>query len=295
MLSRTTIALIPVTALCLAGATNASAQIRGSELGTAAQTVDGTTITVQYSRPVARGRELFGAAVPWDEPWTGANWATTLEVSKPIRLNGTEVPAGKYSVWTVPRQQQPWAVFLEPNAKLFHFQKPDSTAEQIRIAAQPETGPHTEMLTWSFPAVTGDGAVLRMQWGTTAVPLQVVVQPTKPVQLADNVRARYVGAYEMTIMEGMGWPTTGRLEVFEKDGMLRARLPFPIHPGDELEFDFAPAGDHRFSPGLYREGKLFNIEMGASFEFDVEGERATAVRLRGIEGTVFAEGHRAPQ
>ncbi len=70
-------------------------------------------------------------------------------------------------------------------------------------------------------------------------------------------------------------------------------MPFPIHPGDALEFDLVPAGEDRFNAGLYRDGKLFNVEMGAALEFDFSGERASAVRLRGIEGTVFMEGKRS--
>ncbi|MGH7502585.1 MAG: DUF2911 domain-containing protein [Longimicrobiales bacterium] len=282
-----------VAGLCAFGPTHLGAQIRGSEHTALVQTVDGTTIKLEYSRPVARGRDLFGKLVPWNIVWTpGANWATTLEVDRPVRLNGTDVPAGKYSVWMIPRQSD-WTLFLDRNAKLFHFQKPDSTAQQIHIAVQPEQGAHTEMLTWSFPAVSGDAARLQMQWGSTTVPLQVVVQPTRPVQLTPEDRALYVGSYDMRMMEGLGWPATGRLDVFEKDGMLRGRLPFPIHPGDELEFDLVPAGNDRFNPGLYREARLFNVEIGASFEFDVAGGHASAVRLRGIEGTVFGEGPRA--
>ncbi|HSL68941.1 MAG TPA: DUF2911 domain-containing protein [Longimicrobiales bacterium] len=268
-------------------------QIRGSEASLIGQTIDGTTIKLEYSRPRAAGRELFGGIVPWGVPWTGANWATTLEIDKPIRINGTDVPAGKYSVWWVPRADQKWTVFLDPNAKLFHFQKPDSTVQQIRIAAQPEKAAHVELLTWSFPALTGDAATLRMQWGTTAVPLQIVVQPSKPVELAAEDRALYLGSYDLKIPEGLGWPTTGRLDVFAVGALLRGRMPFPIHPGDELEFDLVPAGPHRFSPALYRGGKLFNIEMGGTFEFDVEGKQARIVRLRGIEGSVFAEGQRS--
>ena len=269
-----------------------SAQIRGSELGVVAQVIDGTRITLEYSRPSVRGRELFGKTVAWGQPWTGANWATTLEVDKPVRINGTEVPAGKYSVWLVPRPDV-WSIRLDPNHKLFHFQKPDSTAEQIHLTAKAEQQAHVEMLTWTFPHVTGDAATLRFHWGTTAVPLQVLVQPTKPVELAKEVRDIYIGTYDIKPMPGLGWPESGLLEIFEKNGMLRGRMPFPIHTGDEKEFDLIPAGQDRLSAGLYRDGKLFNIEMGGVFEFDVADERATAVRMRGIEGTVFIEGKRA--
>jgi hypothetical protein len=270
----------------------ARGQIRASEHAVVAQTIDGTTITVEYSRPAARGRELFGATVPWGQPWTGANWATTIAADRDFRLGGRDVPAGKYSLWLIPRQTR-WTLFLDPNARLFHVQRPDSTPAQIRVEVEPEQGPHVELLTWSFPAVSGDGATLRMQWGTTSVRLPIVVQPTRPVALTAEKRARYVGSYDMTIHERAGWPANGRLDVFEADGLLRARLPFPIHPGDELEFDLIPAGDDRFNAGLYRGGKLFNVEMGAALEFDVGGGRATAVRLRAIEGTVFMEGTRS--
>lgn len=291
MMHRVVTAALMAGSLCTIGAVGAAAQIRGSEHAVVAQTIDGTTVTIEYSRPVARGRTLFGDLVPYDVVWTpGANWATTLDVDKDIRLNGTDVPAGKYSMWMVPRQGGQWRLSLDPNPEIFHFQKPDSSAEQIHIAAAPQDGPHAETLTWSFPAVTGDAAKLQFQWGEVAVPVDVVVQPTKPVILAADERAIYVGTYDMQMLEGIGWPTTGQLEIFEEGEMLRGKLPFPIHPGDELVFDLVPAGRHRFSPALYRGGKLFNIEQGGTFEFDVSGERATAIRFRGIEGTVFGQG-----
>jgi hypothetical protein len=282
-----------VIVLALVLADPGTAQIRGSEAAVVSQTIDGTTVTVEYSRPRAAGRTLFGELVPFGEPWTGANWATTLDLNRSIRLNGTEVPAGKYSVWWIPQPER-WTLILDPDAELFHFQKPAPAPGQIRLEAEPRQGPHSEMLTWAFPVVTGDAATLQMQWGATTLPLQIIVEPTRPVVLEPEIRAGYVGSFDLEIMEGIGWPTAARFEIWEADAILRGRLPFPFHPGDELEFDLIPAGQNRFSAGLYRDGKLFNVEMGGTFEFDLVGERAEAVRIRGIEGTVFASGSRAP-
>src|ERR671912_35798 len=78
------------------------AQIRASEIGTMSQIIDGTKITMEYSRPRVRGRDpLFGTRiVRWDEVWTpGANWATTFDVTKDLTLGGQRVPKGKYSMW----------------------------------------------------------------------------------------------------------------------------------------------------------------------------------------------------
>ncbi|HKJ03450.1 MAG TPA: DUF2911 domain-containing protein [Longimicrobiales bacterium] len=276
---------------CLPVAGNA--QIRGSEAGSVSQTLDGTTLTVTYSRPVARGRALFGDLVPWNVVWTpGANWATTLEADRDVRLNGIDVPTGTYSVWMIPHREGPWTLTLNPEPRFYHFQKPDSADGQIHIPARPETGPHTEMLTWSFPSVNGDAGVLRFAWGATAIPVEVLVQATRPAALAAEERARYVGRYEMDIMDGIGYPTRGALEVTELDGMLRGHLPFPIHPGDELDFDLVPAGLDRFSPGLYQDGELFNVEQGVSFEFDLRGATPKVV-MRGAEGTAFGTGARS--
>jgi hypothetical protein len=272
----------------------ASAQIRASERGSVSQTIDGTTITVDYARPTARGRELFGGVVPWDVVWTpGANWATTLDLSKDVRLNGAQVVAGRYSVWMTPRQGA-WTLTLNATPEYFHFQKPDPALGAYNIDFEPGDAAHVEMLTWSFPVVSGDGAVLAMRWGTTETAFDLVVEPTRAVTLEAAERAPYLGAYELDVIPGIGYPTEAEIRVREAaDGTLRAWMSFPIHEGDELEFDLVPAGEGRFNPGLYRGGELFNIETGVAFEFDLGGdERADAVVMRGIEGTPFAAGPR---
>lgn len=96
-----------------------SAQIRASEAAMVAQTIDGTRLTVEYSRPRARTRDsLFGKVITWDEVWTpGANWATTLEVSQDVRVNDKALAAGKYTVWFVVRKQGPWTVEVVAEGK----------------------------------------------------------------------------------------------------------------------------------------------------------------------------------
>jgi hypothetical protein len=67
-------------------------------------TVGAASFTVDYSRPLARGRTLLGGIVPYDVVWrTGANAATQFTTSAPITLAGLQLPAGGYTLWTVPR------------------------------------------------------------------------------------------------------------------------------------------------------------------------------------------------
>lgn len=71
---------------------------------TARGTIGGATLTVDYGRPLARGRTLLGDVVPYDRVWrTGANAATQLTTSRPITLAGLALRAGTYTLWTIPR------------------------------------------------------------------------------------------------------------------------------------------------------------------------------------------------
>jgi len=70
---------------------------------TARAAVGGADVWVDYSRPMKRGREIFGNVVPWNTVWrTGANAATQLNTSADLVIGGATVPAGKYTLWTLP-------------------------------------------------------------------------------------------------------------------------------------------------------------------------------------------------
>ncbi|MDT8341104.1 MAG: DUF2911 domain-containing protein [Longimicrobiales bacterium] len=273
----------------------AHAQVQASPRSTLSTVIDGTTLEMEFHRPSARGRELFGGVVPWQVRWTpGANWATVLRVDREVRINGVTVPAGEYSLWMTPRPDR-FTLSLEPETSLFHTAKPDSTDGQIHIAAEPRPTSHTEMLTWRVPVQRGSAAVLEFAWGETSVPYDVVVQPSEPPAMEAWEREIYVGRYAMTFAQGFGWPEKAELVVYEEDGRLRGRLPFPIHPDDELAWDLVPAGAGRFNAGLYRGDVLFNVELGANLDFELadDAERAVSVQISTADGMVWAEGVRS--
>src|SRR5688500_2900855 len=168
-------------ALMAAVSAPSDAQRKASEIATVRQTGDGTTMTMEYYRPVARGRDpLFGKVVRWGTTWTpGANWATTFEADKDIQINGNPLPKGKYSIWVIPRESEDWTVIFHRKTRAFHVDRPKGTEEeQIRFTVKAEQGPHMETLMWYFPVVGPDGATLRMHWGTTFVPMQISIRPT---------------------------------------------------------------------------------------------------------------------
>src|SRR3982750_1321685 len=94
--------------------------IKASQHGTVTQHVAATVLTVEYNRPVARGRDLFGALVPYDRVWCpGADDCTTLTVSTDIPIEGKPLPAGTYTVWAKPGAAK-WSMIINRAHPVFH-------------------------------------------------------------------------------------------------------------------------------------------------------------------------------
>ncbi len=271
-----------------------TAQVLASPPGKVAQTIDGTTITIEYYRPVARGREFFGGLLRWGEIWTpGANWATTLEVDKDVRLNNHPLPKGKYSVWIQPEKDADWTVMLNKTARAFHLWPPLTDEEQLRFTVKPEWGPHVEVLTWSFPAVMRDGTALRMQWGTTVIPFHVSVEPSRQVVVTAQEKAGYVGTWTFELVGHGAHPAVvAQFEIVEANGVLRVKEN-PIEPQFDAHFDLIPIGGNQFHPSYYRKGEPFGVEPSVTFVFRIEDGSATSFEVRGPDDKPFARGLRA--
>ena len=147
----------------------AAPKVKPSQHGTVSQRIADTTITLEYNRPVARGRELFGKLVPYGRVWCpGADDATTIEVSTKVTFEGQELPAGKYSVWTEPGPEK-WIVIFNKQANVFHTRYP-AGQDALRLEVTPRTGSHMETLAFYFPVVDGHKGELALHWGTVVVP-----------------------------------------------------------------------------------------------------------------------------
>jgi hypothetical protein len=152
-----------------------------SQRGSVTQHVAHTTIAIEYGRPVARGRVLFGQLVPWDSVWhPGADSATRIAFDHPVRLENQDVKAGEYSVWLIPRASAPWTVILSRAAHTFHKPYPGAARDAYRFDVTPETGAHMESLAYYFPSVVRADAVLRIHWGETIVPIRISAPYSPP-------------------------------------------------------------------------------------------------------------------
>src|SRR5215471_6859523 len=96
--------------------------VKPSQHASVMQQVADATITIEYDRPVARGRDLFGSLVPYDRVWCpGANECTTLKVSSDITVEGKKLPKGTYTVWAKPGRDK-WSIIFNTAHPTFHTQ-----------------------------------------------------------------------------------------------------------------------------------------------------------------------------
>ncbi|WP_339924681.1 DUF2911 domain-containing protein [uncultured Cyclobacterium sp.] len=94
---------------------------RASPLKSSSGVIEGKKITVQYSAPSIKGRIVWGDLVPYGEIWrTGANEATNITFGTDVVVEGELVKAGKYSLFTIPKENEPWTVVLNADWDLEH-------------------------------------------------------------------------------------------------------------------------------------------------------------------------------
>jgi hypothetical protein len=144
----------------------AQAQAPKSPHETTKATIDGATITVEYGRPSVRGRKIMGELVPYGQVWrTGADEATTLTTDKAIQIGGTSVPAGKYTLYTLPGAND-WQLIVNKQTGQWgtvYDQKQDLARIPLKKAA---AGP-VEQLTISIDKNPAGGGVLKIAWENT--------------------------------------------------------------------------------------------------------------------------------
>ncbi len=138
-----------------------------------------TDIEVVYSRPSAKGREIFGNVVPFGVVWrTGANNATKITFSTDVKLNGMQITAGSYALYTIPGESE-WTIILNKGVGKSGTQY-DEKEDVIRFKATPVKLSDTsiETFTIEFNYLRDDSAVINLVWEKTVVPLKLELDVT---------------------------------------------------------------------------------------------------------------------
>jgi hypothetical protein len=136
---------------------------------TARASIGGSQVWVDYGRPLKRGREIFGVVVPWNTVWrTGANAATQFNTPVDLVVGGANVPAGKYTLWTLPtptgwkliinKETGQWGTAYHPEQDLVRVDAKVETlatpVDQMVIAFEPATNPNMLSVSWDKTKVT---------------------------------------------------------------------------------------------------------------------------------------------
>ncbi len=150
-------------------------EVRKSQAASVSQRVANTDLAITYSRPVARGRDIFGGIIPFGQVWNpGADQASAITFSRDVRVNDNPLPAGTYSIWGIPGATQ-WTLILSTAGEVYHTPYPGESADALRLQVPTEESVYTDVLTFEFPLVEGKQTTLRLRWATTAVSLRIDV------------------------------------------------------------------------------------------------------------------------
>jgi Protein of unknown function (DUF2911) len=127
----------------------------------------GKTITVDYSSPRAKGRKIFGGLVPYGEVWrAGANEATTFVTTTDLMVGGAHVPAGSYTLFTIPNKDK-WTLVISKKTGEWGIPYPGPSDDLVRVDMKASALPSAvENFTIGFGKAPS-GCTLLMDWETT--------------------------------------------------------------------------------------------------------------------------------
>lgn len=204
--------LAALCVLCFAAA--ALAQIptpRPSQKASVMQRIGVTDVTITYSRPGVKGRQIWGdplpeqtakvkgeatldnqnerpkgaPIVPWGHVWrAGANEATMFVVTDDVLINGQKLPAGSYSLHTIPNKDE-WTIVFNGTSNQWGSFDYDPAKDTLRVKAKPESlQTSQEWLSYTFDPVTEDSAQVNIRWEKINVPFTIKVADVAATTLA---------------------------------------------------------------------------------------------------------------
>lgn len=186
-----------VLMLCsAAGAVRAQSALmdlpRPSQDAVLTQKIGITDITIRYSRPLVKGREVWGKLVPYGQPWrAGANENTTITFSDPVTIEGQPLAAGTYGLHMIPTESDWTIAFSKMNHAWGSFSY-DEKEDALRVTVKPSATDFHDALTYDFDDLKPDSAVVTLRWEKLAVPFKVGVNVHEVVEgsLHNQLRGR---------------------------------------------------------------------------------------------------------
>lgn len=156
---------------------SAEAQIKApqpSPVCKISQAVGLTDIAIEYSRPSAKARKVFGGLVPFNELWrTGANASTKLTFSENVKIAGNDLPKGTYALYTIPSEKE-WTIILHKNVTHWGVDDYKQEEDAFRFTVKPTmTSNNVETFTMQLDNLKNNACDIDLSWENTTVAIPV--------------------------------------------------------------------------------------------------------------------------
>ena len=182
---------------------SATAQIRlpqPSPGASVSQVIGTTDVSVKYSRPLLRGREVFGGVVAYDKEWrTGANGTNVITISNDVMVGGQKLAAGTYSIFSIPTAGD-WTLIFNKD-----LTAQEATYAQdkdvLRIKVKPVSIPKTEAFTIDFTDLSDSTANMNICWSDKKIVAPIMVETTKMIDAAINKASTDYGVAMRTMAD----------------------------------------------------------------------------------------------
>jgi hypothetical protein len=152
------------------------------------QTIGLNDVTITYSRPGVKGRKIWGGLVPYEKVWrTGANAATTIQFNEDVLVEGQPLPAGTYSLHTIPGEKE-WTLVFNKEANQWGSYSYDAAKDAVRVKVTPMPGTPQEWMQFRFEDLTINSARVVLAWENLQVPFTVKNQTDTNVKVLGMLR-----------------------------------------------------------------------------------------------------------
>src|SRR6202140_5728051 len=168
---------------------------RISQHGVTTQTIGISTVTIEYSRPLAGTREVWGKTVPYGKVWrSGANENTTITFSDDVTIEGKPLPAGTYGLHMIPDKDQ-WTIIFSKNSTSWGSFSYDEKEDALRVTVKPAVAENRDTLAYTFDDMKMDSTSITLRWGKVAVPFHVKVDTMAIVLRSIQNQLRNTGGF----------------------------------------------------------------------------------------------------
>ncbi len=142
---------------------------RPSPAKTVEAMVGDVMISINYSSPSVKERDIYGDLVPFGKVWrAGANEATTIEFSKDVKIGGKELKAGKYAFFVTPKKDGQWTIIFNTVADQWGSYSRDKAKDALTVEAKTSAIDNVEMLTYQIM-----DEMIHLDWATTRLSFKV--------------------------------------------------------------------------------------------------------------------------